>query len=231
MNDPLTTHLERMVKALVMATPWVLGVRSPDSMARCVEASTGGVGALTKRRIDARVIPCAFMACYPNAGIVQAVGHNARSAYVWFLEHYDDDEPPPPFEKWESRGFFPETDAPLHVVIEAKHCGKRVLLDLTAGQAREASKGRVPVPNCIAHFGDGWPSFDLGDGATLSYGPSPCRETTRGSWRDYKCPGIVGDLDALMSIALKCNLNEAEFMKQIERVVAGGGFVPGGVEY
>ncbi|MDI1450013.1 hypothetical protein [Polyangium sp. 6x1] len=213
------TYLERMVTALAMASPWCMAARYAD-LAHCIEASMGGVGALKKHRIDARPLPCVVVAGNPRAGeqgYVHALGHTAESAYEWFCSHTEPgDEPPPAFEEWKTGVSFPASS--LHLIIEAKHCGKRALIDLTAGKIHEASAGQIDVPPVVVYYGEGWPDLDLDNDSYLSYAASPYREITRAPWRDHDFSGVIGDMVDVMGVALRCNLDRDRFRREIVRI-------------
>jgi hypothetical protein len=224
-TDSTRTHLERMVDALVMAAPWALAPRFKD-LGHCAEASVGGAGALRRRRIDARVIPCAFMACDPSGdGFSMSVGHSAESAYAWLMAHGTGDALP--FEEWKAQATgLPDAEAALHLVIEAKHCGKRILIDLTAGQATERSAGRIRVPRALAFKGEGWPTLDIGGGCFVAYGPSPYKG--RAAWRDANQSGLIADMDELMGVALAVDLDAGRFDAEMHRIARAGGIDLGG---
>lgn len=209
-------HLERMATALALAAPWALAPRFGD-LAHCVEASIGGVGALRRRKIDAKTTTCAVVAGdgAPNL-CAMYVGHTRKSAHAWYAAHCVD---PMTFDEWtdhsEGHGSaLPETS--LHVIIEARHCGRRALIDLTVGQVVAASGGRIAVPASLVYIGRGWPVLGTSESAFIEYAAAP----DSGTWRDYRAPGLVDDLDAIMSVALSCDINRERFAAEMLRTAA-----------
>ena len=126
------SYLRRMIEALKLASPIFLASRFEDGLGHCLEASIGGVGALYRRGIAARVLPCAVVVRSVEAGRCWSAGLSPSQIYSLLPS------PKPAFEEFRrarlGSGF--DDDHPLHVVIEAKHEGERAIIDLTIGQLR-----------------------------------------------------------------------------------------------
>lgn len=207
------THLERTVNALALATPFAMGVRFAD-MRHCVEASVCGALALKRHKVEAKAIPCSFVAFDPGDGEVwgvSMVGHNMRSAYEWHLRHGESEGLM--FDEWKVGKEIPDVDDPLHLIIEARHGGKRALVDLTAGQAKQTGAGTVKVPKVVIGRGAGWPRLTLEGNGWIEYGPSPRKGPAL--WRAYQNTGLVDDMADLMTFAIECELDPVRFSKQL----------------
>lgn len=204
------TDLERTVMALRLAAMYAIPARFSDGLAHCMEASVAGVGALRRRNIDARVIPCALLGVQVDRGIQIAVGLTAHEVY----ERLDRSRGPMPTrDSWMAKhsGGFPDPSRMVsHAVVEARFRGRRAFIDLTAGQLRQ--NFGVPLPVAIARFGEGWPTIDVG-GWRLEYVPSPRAAEVEALCRAYDGGGFIEDMDALIDVALDCDLDPALMQK------------------
>lgn len=202
------THIERITLALAVASWWVIRGRW-DSLAHCIEVSSSGVRALAHYKVKARVVPCAFLAIDHAASATVACGHSAQSLWdqipadqraamdraAWMADHQRIDI----------------TD-PVHAAIDASHCGRRIFVDLTAGQVRGLVDPPIQVPDCIRFAEPGWPSVLLDSGVGLLYGPSPNEPAARRLIASAPPNlGIVDDFIAVMDFALACNLDRERF--------------------
>jgi len=189
-----------------LAAPWVMVVRWGD-LGHCVEMSHAGVALLRKHRIRATVLLCAVIAQTTDHGKGIVAGHTLRTLYDFYSQTKDME----PFDEWAKTqdatlqdGTLGQ-DYPFHLIIEAKDQQDRALLDLTAGQLRQATGGAIKMPAAVSAFnGSQWPSFEL-DGAVVKYMACPYPE--RVDPQHLRFPptiaGVVGDLDYLTGLALK----------------------------
>jgi hypothetical protein len=100
----------------------------------------------------------------------------------------------------------------VHAAIDASHCGRRVFVDLTAGQVRGLVDPPIAVPDCIRFSEPGWPSIVLDSGVGLLYGPSPNEPAARRLIASAPPnAGIVDDFIAVMDFALACNIDHDAF--------------------
>jgi hypothetical protein len=114
---------------------------------------------------------------------------------AWMVEHRQIDMPDP-----------------VHAAIDASHCGRRVFVDLTAGQVRGLVDPPIAVPDCIRFAEPGWPSVVLDSGVGLLYGPSPNEPAARRLIASAPPnAGIVDDFIAVMDFALACNIDHDAF--------------------
>lgn len=204
------SYLRRMIEALKLASPIFLASRFEDGLGHCLEASIGGVGALYRRGIAARVLPCAVVVRSVEAGRCWSAGLSPSQIYSLLPS------PKPAFEEFRrarlGSGF--DDDHPLHVVIEAKHEGERAIIDLTIGQLR---LGGAPVPLQLDAQVDpdgGWVEL-AGDGLIITYMDSPNLEHLPPAPKPDQFAGFVADLHDGMSLALQCQLNSRRFYEEL----------------
>jgi hypothetical protein len=141
----------------------------------------------------------------PGGGII--LGHTAESLYEYLGTRDIPIEFPQQGEEF----------GPFHMVIEAKHKGKRAIIDLTAYQITEASQGRIQLPPYgLVYYGEGWPSDQLRDGSQVSYMDSPHPPSMADEYK-YRNSGLTGDLVVLMKLAFKCDLDPTLFNLAMKR--------------
>ena len=133
-------YLQRTVSALIMATPWCLIPRFGMSFRCCIEASHGGATVLARRKIQARVAPCALLIVGPKRDKALSGGLTPEAYYRTLEARATPDLPP--YEEWLAAGRFIDLHGqghPIHMVIEAHHADHRVLIDLTFAQVNKTS--------------------------------------------------------------------------------------------
>lgn len=204
------TYLSQMIEALKLASPICLASRFDDGLGHCLEASIGGAGALSRRGIEARVLPCAVVVQSAGAGRCWSAGLSPSQIYALLPSSK------PPFEEFRRASFGSNFDEerPLHVVIEARHAGERAIVDLTIGQLRS---GGAPVPfqldARVAPDG-GWVELN-GDGLLIRYMDSPNQDHLPPDAKSDRCTGIVDDLHDAMSLAIQCQFNFRRFHDEL----------------
>lgn len=206
-------YLHRMIEALKLASPICLAFRFEDNFAHCIEASVSGAEALRRREIEARALPCAVLVKSTNGMQGWSLGLNPRQIYDRAVE------PIVTFEEWSKGRFMGRLDDeyPIHMVIEAKHAGERVIVDLTLGQLR--SPGRAPVPpqiDATVSPDGGWVER-TGNGLTITYMDSPNIEHIPEDAKTYRDLDYVEDLHRLMEIALQCQLDPAKYLNELRQ--------------
>lgn len=204
------TYLSQMIEALKLASPILLASRFDDGLGHCLEASIGGAGALSRRGIEARVLPCAVVVQSAGAGRCWSAGLSPSQIYALLPSSK------PAFEEFRRASFGSNFDDehPLHVVIEARHAGERAIIDLTIGQLRS---GGAPVPfqldARVAPDG-GWVEL-TGDGLIITYMDSPSLDHLPPAAKPDQFAGFVADLHDGMSLALQCQLNSRRFLDEL----------------
>jgi hypothetical protein len=207
-------HLQRTVSALIMATPWCLIPRFGMSFRCCVEASHVGAAVLARRKIRARVIPCALLVFGPKRDKALSVGLTPETYYRTLETRATPGLPP--YDEWLAAGHVTDLhgeEHPIHMVIEAHHTGHRVLIDLTLAQVNKTSAGELSVPPAMRWYDSvGWPEVEMNDGTQIIYLPCPYPDKIPPEARNYKDRELVDDFDASMAIALKCYLDLGRFL-------------------
>ena len=207
-------YLQRTVSALIMATPWCLIPRFGMSFRCCIEASHGGATVLARRKIQARVAPCALLIVGPKRDKALSVGLTPEAYYRTLEARATPDLPP--YEEWLAAGRFIDLHGqghPIHMVIEAHHAGHRVLIDLTLAQVNKTSAGELSVPLAMPWYDtEGWPEVEMNDGTQIIYLPCPYPDKIPSEARNYKNKDLADDFDATMPIALKCDLDPVRFL-------------------
>lgn len=206
---------KRTLRAFKLASPFALAART-DDLKRCVEASLVGAQVLRDRTIDAKAVPCCIVGAnrVVEAPVQLALGLNRRDIYArlkW------GDERPLAFEEWvKTFGAGVDTsggDISIHMAIDARAKGERVILDPTIGQLRTLHPIDIPMVEFFECYpNEPWPAFATRDGWDLQYEDSPHAAAIREHAADWTIPqGWIDDLDDLMQLAIDCNLNDDRF--------------------
>ncbi len=210
--DSQSPFFRRTIRALTLASPYVLAVRADDDLAHCLDASVCGAAALKRYNIQARAIPCAILGKAPERSLTFCVGLDVRGLYERLSA---DGELLPPFELWKAEhgaGLPPEGSFATHVVIEARFKGERAIIDLTLGQLRRPH--RLPIPMSSVTFGDGWPALK-GTGWTARYVDAPRSGDVLALLNTPPNKDYVADLHNLMDAALQSGLDVGRFQRAV----------------
>jgi hypothetical protein len=216
------THLEKHCEALGLSSMIIRSERFPPGVGNCLPASVGGVQILKKRKIEARVLVCSMIAKNYDIPAMAFVGHSAETAYgiAKGMPEFE----VPPFDDFK-KGFpeHSEKEPPFHMVIEAKHAGKRIIVDLTSGQGNNASGLKVP-PFLWVVTDKGLPTVRFEDGTYADYNDRPFPPSAPlPDFKNYKLPeNWIADWNVLMDVALHCELDPRRFMFEVTKMKAMG---------
>lgn len=207
MARPPSPYFERLISSLVMAAPFTLAARWKHP-AHCIEMSLAAVAALEKRKVRARLLPCAIVGQTLDRSRGVSVGLNREEIYANAKNAHPDIEP---FAAWCARYVQHAPDGvAAHAVVEATFHGSRALVDLAFAQLR-VDHG-IPCPPAHAHYGESWPDVQIG-GWNVRYVESPhARDVQALAKTCTNYGGVAGDLLATMDAAMAVGLDIDRFL-------------------
>lgn len=183
-----------------------------DDLARCYETSVAGARVLTRRGVEARLLPVFLTVTHEQERRGMIIGASDEEAAGWTAARVD-------FVGGASEDRF-------HVLIEAEHEGLRALIDLTAGQAR-VSGADIPLAVSVTDFDlEASPMVALRteeDWCVAYYRiPSPRAEHVRAGWTELPT-AFADDLNDLTKLALSVDLDRERFIRSWYRGLLGMG--------
>lgn len=215
-------YLEKIVRGLELASPYVFAARYEDFAERPIEAALAGAAALRKRKLDAKVAPCAIVGVNEAGTRRLAVGLSPREIYARLERDHaatNDDAAASalePFDAWHAK-FAPglaADDPQFHAVVTVSFGGEHATLDLGLGQVRRLTGANIPI--CLSMLAPQreWPRVEI-DGWTLEYVPSPRSEAILPTLRAYDDPALVNDVNVLIDLAIACGFDRDVFAAEL----------------
>lgn len=212
-------YLRKIVEALKLASPVCLAGRFDDGLAHCVEASVYGAKALALRNIKATAVPCAIVGVNDENTRNLSLGLSAREIFERYQREVGETLE---YEPWKAKNLpgVPDDVAPIYMVIRANFHSEHVLIDLTAGQLGRVSGAEFPMQIDATGPADKWPSF-ASSGWTVEYVETPRAAMVLDAIKGMTDPGYVADLQSLMDVALRCELDFTRFHGELAEKYSG----------